>query len=119
MGGVKDTTLFIKNIFKMLSITTIKQHLNIDSGYTADDNYLQQLKRVAEAVIEKHINKSLFELETENKGDLPAPIEQAILLLIGNYYNNREAVSYTSANELPLSYNYILDLYKCYYQEKQ
>lgn len=99
----------------MLSITTIKQHLNIDSTYTADDNYLQQLNRVAEAVVEKHINKSMYDLRMENKGELPVAIEQAILLLIGNYYNNREAVSYTSANELPLSYNYILDLYKCYH----
>lgn len=99
----------------MLSLIQIKKHLNIDENYNGDDEYLQQLNRVADEVVEKHINRSLFDIKAENKGELPSALEQAILLLIANFYVNREPITYTSATELPISYNYILDLYKCYH----
>lgn len=99
----------------MLSLNQIKKHLNIDENYNGDDEYLQQLNRVADEVVEKHINRSLYDIKAENKGELPSALEQAILLLIANFYANREPITYTSATELPISYNYILDLYKCYY----
>ena len=39
----------------MLSLIQIKKHLNIDENYNGDDEYLQQLNRVADDVVEKHI----------------------------------------------------------------
>ena len=39
---------------------------------------------------------------------------QAMLLLVGNYYNNRESVAFTGVSELPQSYLYLLSLYQNY-----
>lgn len=98
----------------MLTLTQIKKHLNIDEEYNGDDSYLQDLNRVVYSVVEKHINCSLYEIEQENKGDLPFPLQQAMLFLIGNFYANRESITFASANEIPLTYSYILDFYKNY-----
>jgi len=37
-----------------------------------------------------------------------------MLLFIGNMYLSRESVTFGNAVEIPLSYNYLLDLYKDY-----
>lgn len=98
-----------------LDLTKIKKHLNINDDYTADDMYLTDLSEVAERVVETHIDNKLDIIASNNGGTLPAPILHAMLLFIGNMYANRESVAFVSANEIPLSYAYILDLYKCYY----
>lgn len=95
-----------------LSLELIKNHLNIDSQFTADDDYLIGLADVAITVIEKHIDHSLSDLLVD--GNLPKPIQQAALLFIGNMYANRESIAFANAVEIPLSYNYLLDLYKDY-----
>lgn len=98
-----------------LDLEKIKKHLNINDDYTADDMYLTDLSEVAERVVETHIDNQLDIIASKNGGTLPAPILHAMLLFIGNMYANRESVAFVSANEIPLSYAYILDLYKCYY----
>lgn len=98
-----------------LDLEKIKKHLNINDDYTADDMYLTDLSEVAERVVETHIDNKLNNIASKNGGTLPAPILHAMLLFIGNMYANRESVAFVSANEIPLSYAYILDLYKCYY----
>ena len=100
-----------------LSLDTIKKHLNIDEYYHDDDEYLYHLGLVAEKVVEKHIDCDLNSLVDE-RGMIPAPLLQSMLLFIGNLYQSREAVSFASPNEVPLSFNYILDLYKTYTNDK-
>lgn len=96
----------------MIDLALIKQHLNIDSDFTADDSYLESLAEVAEAVVQSHIDHNLTDLE--EGGQLPAPLTQAMLLFIGNMYANRESVAYTNANEVPFAYDYLLSLFKDY-----
>lgn len=96
----------------MLNLSLIKQHLNIDSDFTADDSYLQSLAQVAETVVQSHIDHNLADLE--EGGQIPAPLTQAMLLFIGNMYANRESVAYTNANEVPFAYDYLLSLFKDY-----
>lgn len=98
---------------KYLKLNEIKQHLNIDEYFIADDSYVTSLGDVAEAVVEKHIDNSL-DMLCDSEGVLPAPLRHAMLLLIGNFYANRESVTMLNAKELPLSYNYLLDLFKNY-----
>ena len=100
-----------------ITINEIKKHLNIDSGFIDDDNYLLTLESVAEATVQKHINQKLSDVVAENGDDLPSPLKLAMLLLIGNLYQNRESFSYSSVSEIPLSYSYLLDLYKNYNNE--
>lgn len=96
-----------------IDLNTIKKHLNIDTEFTEDDDYLMMLEGVAEISVEKHIDKSLTELD-DGEGNLPSPLKQAMLLFIGNMYLSRESVTFGNAVEIPLSYNYLLDLYKDY-----
>lgn len=96
-----------------LDLDIIKKHLNLDDDFVADDEYLKQLAEVAENAVSIHIDRDFLELEDE-EGNLPPALQHALLLLIANYYNNRESVTNVSANNIPFSYNYLLDLFKNY-----
>lgn len=96
-----------------LDLDIIKKHLNLDDDFVADDEYLKQLAEVAENAVSIHIDRDFSELEDE-EGNLPPALQHALLLLIANYYNNRESVTNVSANNIPFSYNYLLDLFKNY-----
>ena len=93
-----------------LSVEKCKKHLNIDLDFTEDDNYITSLIEVAENVVERHIGYKLIDKVEANDGCLPKGLEHAMLLLIGHFYNTREAVTFGSSTELPLGYNYLLDL---------
>jgi hypothetical protein len=101
-----------------IQLYQIKKHLNIDDDFYADDEYLIDLALVAETVVQKHIDDNLSELCAENGGELPSPLQHAMLLMIGNLYANREPIAFASNSELALSYSYILDLYKNYNNTK-
>lgn len=96
-----------------VTLNHAKKHLNVDAEYKDDDDYIISLLFAAETAVEKHIDNKLS-LYVDERGELEAPLKHAILLLVGNLYANREPVSYTSAIEVPISYNYLLDLYKNY-----
>lgn len=96
-----------------LTLNQIKKHLNIDSTFTADDTYLMNLASVAENAVQKHIDNELSELE-DDYGQLPMPLTQAMLLMIGTLYAKRESIAFASVVEVPLSYDYLLSLYKNY-----
>ena len=67
-----------------------------------------------EEVVAKHIDDDLETLAKNNNDQLPLPLVQACLLLLGTYYSNRENVAFTGCNEIPMSFTYLLDLYKNY-----
>lgn len=100
-----------------LSVEQVKKHLNIESDFTEDDEYLEYLIDVATMVVEKHIDISLSALCSEDfRGDskLPSPLIHTMLFFIANLYSNRESIASYNNYELPLSYSYILDLFKNY-----
>lgn len=101
-----------------LSLERIKKHINIDADFIEDDNYLISLAEVAESAVQKHIDANLSDICDETGGALPAPLLHAMLLFIGDLYMNRESVGYGTAHEIPLSYNYLLSLYKNYNNTK-
>lgn len=96
-----------------IQLYQVKKHLNIDEDFHEDDEYLMQLAEVAEKVVERNIDTSLKLLE-DGEGFIPSPLMQAMLLLIGNFYANRESVAFASVTEVPKSYNYLIDLYRNY-----
>ncbi|MDR2835717.1 MAG: head-tail connector protein [Bacteroidales bacterium] len=95
-----------------INLDQAKKHLNVDSDYTDDDNYIESLINSCEDAVEKHINIKFEDIEID--GGLPYALQHAILLLIENYYANRESVAFASANKIPNSYDYLLDLFKKY-----
>lgn len=97
-----------------ITLNQLKSHLNIDSDFTADDNLLEMYGDVAEAVVQRHLCILLSEL-VDGGGVLPPPVQQAILFYAGNLYNTRESVSFgTAPQNIPFTYQYLLDLYKNY-----
>ena len=100
-----------------LNLDLIKKHLNIDSDFHDDDEYLTMLGNVVEQVTERHIDSSFALITFENNGVFPPTLMQAMLLLCGTYYSNRENVAFTSSSEIPQSYSYLLSLYQNYGSE--
>lgn len=100
-------------MYNNLTLEMIKKHLNFDEDYFGDDEYLMQLAEAATDAVSAHVNYPLINLIDED-GNLPANLLQAILLLIGHLYNNREAVSFTTGVEIPLAYQYLLAKYVDY-----
>ena len=96
-----------------ISLDTAKKHLNIESGFTEDDNYITGLISMAEQAVRVHVNEDFDNLATSG-GTIPAPLSQAMLLMIGNMYQNREPLGLKNA-ELPYNYRYLIDLYRNYY----
>lgn len=96
-----------------LNLELIKNHLNLQN-FSDDDTYLQHLGSAVEFVVERDIDKKLTTIAQENGGELPPSLLHAMLLLLGTYYANRENISYASCVEVPKTYAYICDLYRCY-----
>ncbi len=96
-----------------ITLDKVKKHLNVDDWYKDDDDYIMSLVEVAEAAAAKHLQRPMSFYEDAD-GNLPPALEQACLLLIGHFYNNREAVNFSSLTEVPLAFNYLMDLYAHY-----
>lgn len=91
-------------------ISKIKSHLNIDSDYTQDDDYLVHLAIAAESAVAKRLNiKSLSSIMTE-QGYLPEDVTHAVLILCGTWYNARESYTTLSVNKIPHSLDFLFDL---------
>jgi uncharacterized phage protein (predicted DNA packaging) len=97
----------------LVELNRLKKHLNLDSSFNEDDDYIEFLENVAEDLVQIHIDKKLDEIIAE-KGELPAPLLHAILLFVGNMYENRESIAYTPAFDVPKSLSYILNMYRDY-----
>ena len=101
-----------------LNLELIKNHLNLQN-FSDDDTYLQHLGSAVEFVVERDVDKKLTTIAQENGGELPPSLLHAMLLLLGTYYANRENISYASCVEVPKTYAYICDLYRCYGKTSQ
>lgn len=97
-----------------LTLNLIKEHLNLDNDFTMDDTYLSMLGDVVETAVERHIDDSFAYLANANGGKLPTPLIQAMLLLLGTYYANREHIAFNANYEVGNSYTFLIDLYRNY-----
>ena len=95
-----------------IDLATIKRHLVID--HNDDDILLADLETVVEDAVKRDLNlHSLKEIE-DCTGMLPASVIQAMLLLLGTLYANRESVSYGNPTVVPHSYEYLISLSRNY-----
>lgn len=97
-----------------IELQQAKHHLNVEQEFTEDDEYIENLIEVAEAVVSKDICEDLKTLEEENTGKIPAPLRQCILLMVGQFYANREPVAFAQSSKVPLSYEHLVSLYRNY-----
>jgi uncharacterized phage protein (predicted DNA packaging) len=94
-----------------LDIDLVKKHLNIESGYTDDDELLLLYMEAAEDAVRVHVNEDLETIAEKNGGCIPTPLFQAMLLQVGNLYQNREIVG-TKVETVPFAYQYLINLYR-------
>lgn len=97
----------------ILTLDLAKKHLNIEDSYHEDDQYILMLCDAAEQSVRKHVNEDLDDIAEKNGGCIPTPLFQAMLLMVGNLYQNREIVGHKT-EALPFAYQYLIDLYRNY-----
>lgn len=87
-----------------ITVQDIKKHLNID--FNEDDTYIADLIEAAEDYIRTYCNRPLEELAEGNT--LRPAVKHAVRLLVGHWYNSREAVAFSTPSELPFGLAAIL-----------
>lgn len=97
-----------------LTVDIAKKHLNLEPDYHEDDEYILGLIQVAEEAVRAHVNDDFEVIAEKCGGDLPAPLFQAMLLMIGNLYQVREPLGTLKTQALPFNYQYLIDLYRNY-----
>lgn len=96
-----------------IRIEQAKKHLNIDSTFCDDDEYISDLIDVVEIAVKNHINQDLETIAIANGDVLPSPLQHAMLLLLGGFFAVRENISFSGkAVEIPLNYRYLLAPYQ-------
>ena len=96
-----------------LTLELCKKHLNIEPDYHDDDEYIMSLADVAEQAVRTHVNDDLEVIANRNGGCIPTPLFQAMLLMVGNLYQNREVIGPRTVT-LPFNYQYLINLYQNY-----
>jgi ATPase subunit of ABC transporter with duplicated ATPase domains len=69
--------------------------------YDSDDAYLLQLGEAAEAMVCTIVNRSRGEIIAIGGGEWPPMLKQAVMLLAGHWFNQREAVAGVQMHEVP------------------
>lgn len=91
-----------------VTLEQVKDHLRLSPSMTAQDNHLKLLISAARRSIERDIGKSIYATHPDvDASDLPV-IREAVLLMVGHWYWNREAVTATTVKELPLGIEHLL-----------
>jgi uncharacterized phage protein (predicted DNA packaging) len=91
-----------------VTLEQVKDHLRISPSQTAQDNYLNLLIRAARRSIENDIGRTIFATHPDVEAHEMPVIQEAALLLIGQWFWNREAVSEKTMKEIPNAVGWLL-----------
>ena len=83
-----------------LDLELLKKHVRADE-FSEDDDYLPHLLDAAVEYVRTGTNRTEEELLELGGGEWPKPLQQAVLLISGHWYNQREAVSGGPMSEVP------------------
>ncbi|MTC72297.1 head-tail connector protein [Providencia sp. wls1914] len=106
----------------MLSLEVVKSHCNIDPEFTDDDKILTIYIGSAIKYVENYTRRTLYENESsegyQDDSDpllLSDDVKNAMLLLIGQWYENREATNIGNiTSALPFATEALLQPYRIY-----
>lgn len=110
-------------MLRLVSVQDAKRQLNISEDYTSDDIYIISLITAASAAVLGAADCELRDIsKTTTDPDCPdLPVrytdrraQQATLLLVAHWYNNREAVTDLNMKQLPLGFNFLIQQLKKY-----
>ncbi|MDU4059461.1 MAG: head-tail connector protein [Pseudomonas oryzihabitans] len=93
----------------MIELSRVKLHLRVD--HDDEDDLIQGYLAAASAYVEQHCDRTLVEANPTGPEQmlLTKDVEQAMLLLVGHWYANREAVVIgTIATDVPLAVDSLL-----------
>lgn len=93
----------------MIDLARVKLHLRVDGD--EEDTLITGYIEAAKAHVEQHCDRTLVEVDPVEPDEmgLTRDVEQAILLLVGHWYANREAVALgTIATAVPLAVDRLL-----------
>lgn len=93
----------------LVSIDLFKKHVRADDT-TWDDALLEQYLAAAEEYAIDATNRPAEELVGES-GELPAGMVQAIIMIAGHWYNQREEVSGTQMHSVPYGASLLISRY--------
>ena len=94
-----------------VDIALLKMHVRADD-FSDDDAYLQHLLDAAEQYVCEATNRTSEELAELGGGKLPVTLQQAVLLIAGHWYNQREAVSGVQMAEVPYTLQALIKPYR-------
>ena len=97
-----------------ITLGEARKQCNIDEDFNLDDNYLLSLIEVAENAVSKNINRPLYACVGQD-GLLPPTIRHQILLLVANFYENRESIAPVQMHALPQSFDWLASLDRHYH----
>lgn len=95
----------------IVDIQLFKQHVRADD-FSDDDQYLAHLLAAAEEYITTATNCTNDELLAAGGGKYPVRLQQAVLLIAGHWYNQREAVSGVQMTEVPYTAQAIIKQFR-------
>ncbi|EMX8646047.1 phage gp6-like head-tail connector protein [Providencia stuartii] len=106
----------------MLSLELVKAHCNIDTDFTDDDKLLALYTESAVKYVENYTRRKLYESESSaGYQDDPEPlllsadVKNAMLLLVGQWYENREnVISGQAFSTQPFAVSSLLQPYRIY-----
>lgn len=101
----------------IVDLALLKKHVRADD-FSDDDDYLLHLLEAAEEYILRATNASAPKGILVG-GDLPTPLRQAVLLLAGHWYNQREAVSGVQMTEAPYTIQALIKPYRRLCEQEQ
>ena len=93
----------------MVDLTLVKLHLRVDGD--EEDTLIGGYIEAAKAHIEQHCDRKIVDTVTVDPAEmeLTKDVEQAMLLLVGHWYTNREAVVAGAApSAVPLAVDRLL-----------
>jgi hypothetical protein len=112
----------------MLELDIIKVHCRIEPDFIDDDALLDTYANAARRLVETHTGRTLYatlaEVPKDGEGNvadehyllLDDAVTTAMLLLIGHWYENREAaVIGATATDLPLAVDALIIPYRHYH----
>lgn len=106
----------------IVSLDTVREHCRIDPGDNGENSLLTIYIGAAKRHIERWTRRNIYETNAdpgfstdENRLLLDDDIRLVVLLLVGHWYENREAsVTGVSVSTLPLAVEALLQPYRIY-----
>lgn len=95
-----------------ITLKEARKHLELDDFFHEDDEQIIQFIKAAEDVVARRADRPIKDLLDPATGELRPSTKQSILLLIGTFYNQREATTTMNVKPVPLAFDFLADLDK-------